>query len=120
VNLLIHTAISGRAPGTLKGLILRHRASTLFNIAGVAELADAQDSGSCEVHPSCGFESHLRQRSPHPLDAMRNPSGYVRDAHTASKTKIICRSRNLEVTLDSVHAGAGIRCPASRPRASSK
>ena len=28
--------------------------------AGVAELADAQDSGSCEVHPSCGFESHLR------------------------------------------------------------
>lgn len=33
---------------------------TSTRIAGVAELADAQDSGSCEVHPSCGFESHLR------------------------------------------------------------
>ena len=29
--------------------------------AGVAELADAQDSGSCEGYPSCGFKSHLRQ-----------------------------------------------------------
>ncbi len=29
--------------------------------AGVAELADAQDSGSCEDHTSCGFKSHLRQ-----------------------------------------------------------
>ncbi len=26
----------------------------------MAELADAQDSGSCEVHSSCGFKSHLR------------------------------------------------------------
>jgi hypothetical protein len=28
--------------------------------AGVAELADAQDSGSCGVHSSCGFKSLLR------------------------------------------------------------
>ena len=29
--------------------------------AEVAELADAQDSKSCPVHPGCGFDSHLRQ-----------------------------------------------------------
>ena len=31
--------------------------------AGVAELADAQDSKSCLVHTKCGFDSHLRQCS---------------------------------------------------------
>jgi hypothetical protein len=37
--------------------------------AGVAELADAQDSGSCGVHTSCGFKSHLRQNPRHLFDS---------------------------------------------------
>ena len=40
----------------------RRRPYTPRTNAGVAELADAQDSGSCEVHSSCGFKSLLRYR----------------------------------------------------------
>ena len=37
------------------------RCDEYASVAGVAELADALDSKSSEVYPSCGFESHLRQ-----------------------------------------------------------
>jgi hypothetical protein len=32
----------------------------IYEIAEVAELADAADSKSAVVHPTCGFDSHLR------------------------------------------------------------
>jgi hypothetical protein len=36
--------------------------SRLVSRAEVAELADATDSKSVEVHSSCGFDSHLRHQ----------------------------------------------------------
>ncbi len=57
---------------------LRAAPYTSSEQAGVAELADAQDSGSCEVHPSCGFKSLLRYQR---TRALRGPCSLAPASH---------------------------------------